>query len=104
MLEAVQRDGIDLIAVPDLERDLGIIVAFTGRQGGTSRPPFERLNLAYDVGDEREAVTSNRLLLGKALSCLLYTSDAADDLLCVDLGGRRIIKKKKKKTKKNNKQ
>src|SRR5450756_3192722 len=31
--------------------------------------------------------------------CLLYTSDAADDLLCVDLGGRRIIKKKKKKKK-----
>src|SRR5450756_2760819 len=27
-------------------------------------------------------------------TCLLYTSDAADDLLCVDLGGRRIIKKK----------
>ena len=25
--------------------------------------------------------------------CLLYTSDAADDLLCVDLGGRRNIKK-----------
>ena len=25
--------------------------------------------------------------------CLLYTSDAADDLLCVDLGGRRLIKK-----------
>src|SRR5665811_2527401 len=29
--------------------------------------------------------------------CLLYTSDAADDLTRVDLGGRRIIKKKKKK-------
>ena len=27
-------------------------------------------------------------------ACLLYTSDAADDLLCVDLGGRRILKKK----------
>ena len=26
-------------------------------------------------------------------SCLLYTSDAADDWSCVDLGGRRIIKK-----------
>src|SRR5450756_3111456 len=25
-----------------------------------------------------------------SLDCLLYTSDAADDLLCVDLGGRRI--------------
>ena len=28
-------------------------------------------------------------------SCLLYTSDAADDTPCVDLGGRRINKKKK---------
>ena len=26
-------------------------------------------------------------------ACLLYTSDAADDLPCVELGGRRIIKK-----------
>ncbi len=30
------------------------------------------------------------------VGCLLYTSDAADDLIGVDLGGRRIIKKKKK--------
>ena len=30
-------------------------------------------------------------------TCLLYTSDAADDLLCVDLFGRRIIKKNNKK-------
>src|SRR5450756_163534 len=29
----------------------------------------------------------------RRIGCLLYTSDAADDLLCVDLGGRRIIKK-----------
>ena len=27
------------------------------------------------------------------IDCLLYTSDAADDAPCVDLGGRRIIKK-----------
>ena len=33
--------------------------------------------------------------LDRSWTCLLYTSDAADDLLCVDLGGRRIIKKKK---------
>ena len=33
-------------------------------------------------------------------SCLLYTSDAADELLSVDLGGRRFIKKKKAKKKK----
>ena len=30
--------------------------------------------------------------------CLLYTSDAADDLLCVDLGGRRILHKKNRNT------
>src|SRR5450756_3260601 len=35
------------------------------------------------------------ILLGLYISCLLYTSDDADDLLCVDLGGRRIIKNKK---------
>src|SRR5450756_2383282 len=29
-----------------------------------------------------------RSRLGRAWICLLYTSDAADDLLCVDLGGR----------------
>ena len=28
-------------------------------------------------------------------ACLLYTSDAADEGLGVDLGGRRIIKKKR---------
>src|SRR5450756_1927892 len=36
------------------------------------------------------------LLTTRGFRCLLYTSDAADDLLCVDLGGRRIIKKKNK--------
>eukprot|EP00658_Telonema_sp_P-2_P004769 TRINITY_DN11778_c0_g1_i2.p3 TRINITY_DN11778_c0_g1~~TRINITY_DN11778_c0_g1_i2.p3 ORF type:complete len:101 (+),score=10.28 TRINITY_DN11778_c0_g1_i2:612-914(+) len=33
--------------------------------------------------------------LGMSLTCLLYTSDAADEEDSVDLGGRRIIKKKK---------
>src|SRR5665213_1143642 len=32
-----------------------------------------------------------RVSLIQDMLCLLYTSDAADDLLCVDLGGRRII-------------
>ena len=32
---------------------------------------------------------------GLKWSCLLYTSDAADERSSVDLGGRRIIKKKK---------
>ena len=33
---------------------------------------------------------------GNAYTCLLYTSDAADERSSVDLGGRRIIKKKNK--------
>ena len=40
-------------------------------------------------------VCSGRRRYARCTHCLLYTSDAADDLLCVDLGGRRIIKKKK---------
>ena len=56
---------------------------------------------AADCGEQAEArrdmlaVKSGRDLCAGIRPCLLYTSDAADDLLCVDLGGRRIIKKKK---------
>ena len=41
--------------------------------------------LAYDIPLPNTAVMS--------YTCLLYTSDAADEQLRVDLGGRRIIKK-----------
>src|SRR5450756_1036465 len=58
--------------------------------------------LTVDQRDELEHLVHPRVQLGSRETCLLYTSDAADDLLCVDLGGRRIIKKKKKK--KENKQ
>ncbi len=34
------------------------------------------------------------ITFGAVCICLLYTSDAADDLLGLDLGGRRIINKK----------
>ena len=43
----------------------------------------------------RFCYSSLRYRVGNTGICLLYTSDAADDLLCVDLGGRRITKKKK---------
>ena len=36
----------------------------------------------------------NYWINAETYTCLLYTSDAADDMQCVDLGGRRIIKKK----------
>src|SRR5450756_1888186 len=47
--------------------------------------PDERA--AHVLDDRDEWVQQQHFLQ----ACLLYTSDAADDLLCVDLGGRRII-------------
>ena len=44
------------------------------------------------VLDESKSVGPANFLLQNEF-CLLYTSDAADDMQCVDLGGRRIIKK-----------
>src|SRR5450756_3156516 len=53
---------------------------------------YKRINKKTGKEVEKENIVK-----GISYDCLLYTSDAADDLLCVDLGGRRIIKKKKKK-------
>ena len=41
---------------------------------------------------------SDKPLTTLELTCLLYTSDAADERSSVDLGGRRIIKKKNNNT------
>ena len=38
------------------------------------------------------ALMAGETAFGYAYVCLLYTSDAADDLPCVDLGRRRILK------------
>eukprot|EP00831_Metopus_contortus_P035355 TRINITY_DN28157_c0_g1_i1.p1 TRINITY_DN28157_c0_g1~~TRINITY_DN28157_c0_g1_i1.p1 ORF type:complete len:165 (-),score=42.85 TRINITY_DN28157_c0_g1_i1:81-575(-) len=53
-----------------------------------------------DKGDLGEKLRNNKegkmSETSNLYPCLLYTSDAADDTPCVDLGGRRIIKKKKR--------
>ena len=55
---------------------------------------FDGVNILELDVDERARM--GLFLAMQYPSCLLYTSDAADDLLCVDLGGCRILKKKKK--------
>jgi YfiH family protein len=86
MLVAEQRGGLDLIVVPELERSLGITVAFTGRRGGNGSPPFDSLNLAYDVGEERDVVRSNRNLVGNILGI------SPDDwVLCQQVHGSRVM-------------
>ena len=54
----------------------------------------------HDVVEDTDWTTEKLEAEGfsaEVITCLLYTSDAADERSSVDLGGRRIIKKKKKK-------
>src|SRR5450756_156368 len=57
------------------------------------QPMSDRSNLVQStIGGASFRTMSTTAVTGPKSVCLLYTSDAADDLLCVDLGGRRIIK------------
>src|SRR5680860_432442 len=69
----------------EANRTRGDFATFTEEQiAGTIRGGNQNIYPATDW--------YNQLFREYANTCLLYTSDAADDLLCVDLGGRRIIK------------
>src|SRR5450756_3206405 len=95
----VTIDGYQ-IAVPK-----GTLVIRAAEMIGISIPRFCDHPLLDPIGACRQClvdIEGQRKPLASCTTCLLYTSDAADDLLCVDLGGRRIIKKKKKKKKKKN--
>src|SRR5450756_1726883 len=86
-------------AVCGLLRDRGVksgLVNFGGGGGGiglrSDRKPWV-VGIKSPRGDPEDLL--GELKVSNAYvssSCLLYTSDAADALLCVDLGGRRIIK------------
>ena len=60
-------------------------------QSISHRHPDRRYSAVLQPGPDAQVLL--HALFG---ACLLYTSDAADDLLCVDIGGRRILTKKKK--------
>ena len=70
-----------------------VVIRNEGPKGG----PGMREMLAITGAIKGAGLGKEVLLLtdGRFSGCLLYTSDAADDLLCVDLGGRSIIKKTK---------
>ena len=54
----------------------------------------EALEAGKQIEELNSITTATRMdNLDGFMDCLLYTSDAADDTPCVDLGGRRIIKK-----------
>src|SRR5665213_2048606 len=79
-LAALKKDGCKTIF-----KDAGLSGATT------KRPALLRCLKKLEHGDTLTVWKLDRL--GRSLRdlitiCLLYTSDAADDLLCVDLGGR----------------
>src|SRR5665213_2506961 len=63
-----------------LDRQLVTALVATGLQDGTT---------GTGTHARAKTVRFGPLPLIRLIGCLLYTSDAADDLLCVDLGGRR---------------
>src|SRR5665811_2604936 len=63
---------------------------------GEGREVFRKMVNISSVSGTMGTAGQANYSAAKAGVCLLYTSDAADDLTRVDLGGRRIIKKKKK--------
>eukprot|EP00825_Cyclidium_porcatum_P016766 TRINITY_DN19689_c0_g1_i1.p1 TRINITY_DN19689_c0_g1~~TRINITY_DN19689_c0_g1_i1.p1 ORF type:complete len:352 (-),score=55.39 TRINITY_DN19689_c0_g1_i1:51-1106(-) len=84
-INAPKKDGIKLPIVDEVSKAIKDVYA-------------EKLEAYVDKVSNKPLV-ENLASVGKVTvskGCLLYTSDAADDMQCVDLGGRRIIKKKKK--------
>src|SRR5665213_1125640 len=77
-------------------RAAGGVIIITTKKGGQGRT---NVTLSQDIGflrpikllGVRQFTAQTAATLPGDSACLLYTSDAADDLLCVDLGGRRII-------------
>ncbi len=70
MLDRIALGGIDVLAAGEL-LERGVVVAFTGREGGVSTGACSSLNLSYDVGDAPGDVTANRLLVSRALGAPL---------------------------------
>jgi YfiH family protein len=54
------RSGDLLWFADDAARAAGLLVGFSARLGGVSKPPYDSLNLAVRVGDERADVLENR--------------------------------------------
>jgi YfiH family protein len=56
---AVEPPPLPALRVPGWDQIPGLVAAFCGRQGGTSRGPFATLNLSARVGDDPAAVQRN---------------------------------------------
>ena len=89
--KADNAKGIDIIVVNESMNDLLINESLLRLLDG-----LESHRIYCDLQRKR-IYLHGKDMRGTIYACLLYTSDAADDLHCVDLDGRRVLKKKKKK-------
>ncbi len=54
------------LVTPAADLGGGVLGGFSSRVGGSSRPPYESLNLGLSIGDNRAAVLANRRALAAA--------------------------------------
>ena len=84
--------------IRDLVRSRGLGDVYKRQTRNCGRPDSMRANSSSSAGVRVAPASRSRDIhrsASVARTCLLYTSDAADERSSVDLGGRRIIKKKK---------
>ena len=77
--------------IRDLVRSRGLGDVYKRQVVGTTGVSFLGVLV---TGTSTEGALVGDSVEGTVVTCLLYTSDAADERSSVDLGGRRIIKKK----------
>ena len=85
MLQEIVVDGVRAAVDVDARAE-GFLIAFTGRDGGVSRPPFASLDLSATVGDDPDAVEINRKKVGAVLGF-----DPADLVLARQVHGCRVM-------------
>ena len=88
------RDSADTLTGRRINKDVLQIFNLCTEFGSVTHTDVVLVTIFAIIRCQSTIYTITQIVGGS--SCLLYTSDAADDLLCVDLGGRRILKKKKR--------
>ena len=77
--------------IRDLVRSRGLGDVYKRQTLRVLRNALDGVDIDTGIGTKDDA---GNVLTDDVYTCLLYTSDAADERSSVDLGGRRIIKKK----------
>src|SRR5659263_614295 len=82
-IKKVKENNPDLVLM-----DINLYGEMDGIEAASQIHSFSDIPVIYLTAFSDDK-TLERAKITEPYTCLLYTSDAADDLLCVDLGGRR---------------